>query len=54
LKDYLNIGPYLPEGLNLSLTGFLNQRSAVEAETGNQVNVVLASQLAVRAEVVRL
>jgi uncharacterized protein (TIGR04255 family) len=44
LKDYLNIGPYLPDGLNLSLTGFLNQRSAMEAETGHQVNVVLTSQ----------
>lgn len=44
LQDYLKIGPRLPDETRLSFSGFLNQHSAVEEETGNDVNIVLASQ----------
>lgn len=44
LNDYLALGPHLPDEGSLTFIGFVNQHSAVEAGTGNQVNVVLATQ----------
>ncbi|TLD72687.1 TIGR04255 family protein [Phragmitibacter flavus] len=42
--DFLRISPQLPEQSNLEFSGFLHQHSAVEKGTGNQANIVLASQ----------
>lgn len=44
LNDYLKIGPRLPDEEGLTLAGFLNQHSALEAATGNRVNTILTSQ----------
>lgn len=44
LDDYFNIAPRLPEEEKLTLVGFLNQHTAEEVETGNQVNIVLTAQ----------
>jgi len=44
LEDYLKLGPQLPDEDKLNLIGFLNQHSAVEIDTGNQVNIILAAQ----------
>ena len=44
LEDYLKVGPRLPDEDRLRFAGFLNQYSAVEMDTGLQVNVVLTSQ----------
>ena len=44
LNDYLKLGPRLPDEDKLTLVGFLNQHSAVEESTGNQVNIVLTAQ----------
>lgn len=44
LEDYLKVGPRLPDEDKLRFVGFLNQHSAVEVETGNQVNIVLTAQ----------
>ena len=45
LEDYLRVGPRLPDEEKLEFTGFLDQHTAVEPETGNQVNIVLTTQL---------
>jgi len=44
LDEYLKLGPRLPDEDKLTFTGFLNQHSALEADTGNQVNMVLTTQ----------
>jgi uncharacterized protein (TIGR04255 family) len=44
LEDYLKIGPRLPDEDRLTFTGFLNQHTAVEKDTGNQINIVLTTQ----------
>ena len=44
LDDYLKVGPHLPDEKRLTFTGFLNQHSAVEKATGNQVIILLATQ----------
>jgi len=44
LEDYLKVGPRLPDEQNLTFTGFLNQHTAVESDTGNQVTIVLTTQ----------
>jgi uncharacterized protein (TIGR04255 family) len=44
LDDYLKIGPQLPDEQRFTLTGFLNQQSAVEFATGNQINIILTGQ----------
>jgi uncharacterized protein (TIGR04255 family) len=44
LMDYLKVGPRLPDEHNLTFTGFLNQHTAVESDTGNQVTIVLTAQ----------
>ena len=44
LNDYLHVAPHLPDEKALTFTGFLNQHSAIEAETGHQVNLVLTTQ----------
>jgi uncharacterized protein (TIGR04255 family) len=45
LEDYLKVGPRLPDEQKLTFTGFLNQHTAVESETGHQVNIVLTTQM---------
>jgi len=44
LEDYFRVCPRLPDGEKMIFIGFLNQHSAVETDTGNQVNIILASQ----------
>jgi len=44
LDDYLKIGPHLPDEEKLEFVGFVNQHTAVEMDTGNQLNLVLAAQ----------
>jgi uncharacterized protein (TIGR04255 family) len=44
LNDYLKIGPQLPDEQRLVLSDFVNQQVAVDRETSNQVNIILASQ----------
>jgi len=44
LDDYLRFGPRVPDEVKLTLDGFLHQHSAVEASTGNRVNIVLTAQ----------
>jgi uncharacterized protein (TIGR04255 family) len=44
LDDYFKVCPRLPDEDALVFVGFLNQHQAVEQATGNQVNIVLASQ----------
>ncbi|MGH9420826.1 MAG: TIGR04255 family protein, partial [Thermoanaerobaculia bacterium] len=39
LNEYLKPGPKLPEGLSLELTSILNQYTAIDAATGDEVNV---------------
>lgn len=45
LEDYLKVGPRLPDEERLAFTGFLDQHTAVETETGNLVNIVLTTQI---------
>jgi uncharacterized protein (TIGR04255 family) len=47
LEDYLKIGPRLPDEKRLTFTGFLDQHSAVETATGNQVSSVLTTLIPV-------
>ena len=42
LDDYFVIAPHLPCEDRLSFAGFLNQHTAIEDETGNEVNIVLS------------
>ena len=44
LDRYLKLGPKPSDEDRLTLVGFLNQYSAVEAGTGHQVNVILTAQ----------
>ena len=44
LDEYLKLGPRLPDQDGLTLVGFLNQHSATETATGNQVNLILTAQ----------
>jgi hypothetical protein len=44
LDEYFKLGPRLPDENRLQFAGFLDQHSAVEMDTGHQVNIVLASQ----------
>lgn len=44
LDDYFKVAPHLPDEDNLQFIGFLNQHAAVEKGTGNQANIVLATQ----------
>lgn len=44
LDEYLHVAPHLPDEKALTFTSFLNQHSAIEAETGHQVNLVLTTQ----------
>ncbi len=44
LDEFFNLGPRLPDEDKLQFAGFLDQHSAVELDTGHQVNIVLASQ----------
>lgn len=44
LDDYFRLGPRLPDEERLTMTGFLNQYVAVEADTGHQVTTVLTGQ----------
>ncbi len=44
LENYLKVGPRLPDEERLIFTGFLNQHSAVERATGNEVVIILTTQ----------
>lgn len=44
LSDYFKISPRLPDEEKLNMTGFFNQYSAIEKDTGHQITIVLASQ----------
>jgi uncharacterized protein (TIGR04255 family) len=44
LEDYLKVYPRLPDEDRLTFIGFLNQHTAVEKDTGNQINIVLTTQ----------
>jgi uncharacterized protein (TIGR04255 family) len=44
LADFFKICPHLPDEEKLVLVGFLNQHAAVEKDSGNQVNIILAGQ----------
>jgi uncharacterized protein (TIGR04255 family) len=44
LEDYLMVGPRLPDEDRLTFTGFLNQHTAVESGTGNQIVIILTTQ----------
>jgi len=44
LGEYLTVGPRLPDETRFTFTGFLNQYTAVENETGNHVSIVLTTQ----------
>ncbi len=45
LNQYLKISPQLPDEETLEFIGFVNQHSAIEKDTGNQVNITLVMQL---------
>lgn len=45
IKNYLKIGPSLPDEDGLLLAGFLNQYTAMKKETGDRVDSVLTSQV---------
>lgn len=44
LDDYFKVGPRLPDEDRLKLTGFLNQHTAIEADTGHQVTTIFTAQ----------
>ncbi len=44
LDDYLKIAPHLPDEKQLGFAGFLNQHTAIELNSGNEVRIILASQ----------
>lgn len=44
LETYLKVGPRLPDEEKLVFQGFLNQHLALEAETRNEVKIILTSQ----------
>ena len=44
LNDFLRISPRMPKEESLMLTAFLNQHTAVDLSTGNEVNITLASR----------
>lgn len=44
LDNFFKVGPRLPDEENLAFIGFFNQHTAVEVQTGHQVNIVFTSQ----------
>jgi uncharacterized protein (TIGR04255 family) len=44
LENYFKVGPRLPDEETQVLLSFLNQHTAVEKATGQQINIILASQ----------
>lgn len=44
LNKFLQIAPGAPEGMNLTLSGFLYQQSMLQSGTGNTINLVLTAQ----------
>jgi uncharacterized protein (TIGR04255 family) len=44
VDGYLNLAPRLPDEKRLTFAGFFNQHSMLEAATGNQANIVVATQ----------
>ena len=44
IDDYLKLAPKLADEKRLSFGGFFNQHSVLEPATGNQVNIVFATQ----------
>jgi len=43
LKDYLKIGPRLPDEVGLKFVSFFDQHTMVETDTGNLANIILAT-----------
>jgi uncharacterized protein (TIGR04255 family) len=43
LDEYLKVSPRLPDEKRLTFTGFLDQHTAVETDTGNNVSIVLTT-----------
>jgi len=50
LDDYFRVSPKLPDDDRLMFSGFLNQHSAAERGTGNQINIIMTSQQAENAQ----
>lgn len=44
LAEYLKVSPNLPEGSGLQFADFFHQHRAGDPKTGNQANIILASQ----------
>ena len=44
IDDYLKLAPKLADEVRLTFAGFFNQHSVLEPATGNQVNIVFATQ----------
>ncbi len=44
INDYLKLAPKLADEARLTFAGFFNQHSVVEPATGNQANIVFATQ----------
>lgn len=44
IQDYIQVCPKLPGNSNLVFSGFLNQHSAIEKDTRNEVSIVLTTQ----------
>lgn len=44
LSDYLKVSPQLPAAAKLVFAGFINQHSAREVGTGNEADIILASE----------
>jgi uncharacterized protein (TIGR04255 family) len=45
LEEFLKITPHLPDEENLEFVSFLRQHAAVERATGNEVTIILTTQL---------
>lgn len=43
-ERFLKLGPRLPADIQLKLSGFFSHQSAVDPETGNAVNIAIATQ----------
>ena len=44
LREYLEVGPLLPDQESLEFLEFVHRHSAIEPKTGNRVTVIVASQ----------
>lgn len=46
IDEYLKLAPRLADEARLTFVGFFNHHSVLEAATGNQANIVFATQAA--------